>query len=202
METARQGTKLTPKPVPQRKALSDWKKQKQDELGLHIQLHYRDLPRQGAAHTGHGKKVGEHNNTTWLELSKDEAGALVPDGTDLMKVPRSVRDKIFCKGLKDIVYGQSPDWKVSHIRSGELKVRRGKTMRSGMVIELIGTFDLKDHSHQYTGTMLGKMFWSPRNKRITRMEIVATGNRTGGTTFNFRNGDETTMPLGVSFFVE
>ncbi|MFK7910439.1 MAG: hypothetical protein AB8F34_07525 [Akkermansiaceae bacterium] len=193
--------KLSPKPVPQTEALADWKKQKQNELGLHIQLHYRDLPRKGTKHTNHGRKVGEHHNTTWLELSKDEAQAFVPNSSNWSEVPNKLRDKIFCKGLKDIVYGQSPDWKPSDVRGGAIKVRRGKTSRAGMVIELLGDFDIKDHSHQYTGNLLGKMLWSPKEERITRMEVVATGTRTGGTTFNFRNGDESPAPLGVSLIV-
>ena len=38
---------LKPKEVPQHEALSTWKKKKHDELGLHIQLHHRDLPGDG-----------------------------------------------------------------------------------------------------------------------------------------------------------
>jgi hypothetical protein len=194
--------KLNPKPVPQREALAVWKKKKQDELGLHIEMHYRDLPREGTQHTKHNKKVGGHHNTTWLELSKDEARTLVPDQKNWTEVPNEIRDKIFSKGLKDIVYGQSPDWKPADVRAGSLKVRRGKTTRSGTVIELIGEFDLKDRSHQFQGKMLGRLLWSAKDERITRMEVVATGNRTGGTSFNFRKGDETSAPLGVSFWVK
>ncbi len=192
---------LRPKPVPQTEALSTWKKNKREELGLHIELHFRDLPRQGTQHTNHGKKVGEHFNTTWLELSKTEAQSLVPTSTSWQTVPNNVRNKLFTHGLKDIVYGQSPNWKPHDIRAGSIKVRRGKTTRSGTVIELMGDFDLKDHSHQFSGKMLGKLLWSPKDKRITRMEVVATGTRTGGTTFNFRNRDEAAAPLGVSLIV-
>jgi hypothetical protein len=193
---------LNPKPVPQLEALSEWKKEKRDELGLHIELHYRDLPRQGTKETKHGKKVGEHYNTTWLELTKAEAEKLTPTSSSWQDVPDNVRDKLFTKGLKDIVYGQSPNWKPQDVRSASLKVRRGKTNRSGIIIELVGDFDLKDHSHQYSGKILGKMLYSPKEKRITHMEVVATGSRTGGTTFNFRDGDESPAPLGVSFYVK
>lgn len=193
--------KLNPKPVPQTEALADWKKQKQSELGLHVQLHYRDLPRNGTRHTKHGRKVGEHHNTTWLELSKEEAAALVPDNSDWKEIPNKVREKIFCKAFKDIVYGQSPDWKPADVRSGSIKVRRGKATRSGTVIELVGKFDLQDRTHRFSGDLLGKLLYSPQQKRISRMEAVATGTRSGGTTFNFRNGDESPAPLGVSLIV-
>lgn len=194
--------RLRPQPVPQDAALSTWKKQKQNELGLHIQLHYRDLPRKGTKATKHGRVVGEHYNTTWLELTKAEAQGLVPDTTQWKDVPANVRDKLFTKGLKDIVYGQSPGWKPHDIRAGGLKVRRGKTTRSGTVIELVGDFNLKDGSHQYQGKLLGKMLWSAKDKKISHMEVVAIGARSGGTTFNFRKGDEAAAPLGVSFYVE
>ena len=192
---------LRPKPVPQKQALEGWKQKKQQETGLHIELHYRDLPRKGTQHTNHGRKVGQHHNTTWVELSPQEAKTLVPKGAQWQDVPQPVRDKLFCKGLKDIVYGQSPDWKPQNIRAGNIKVRRGKKTRSGMVIELMGEFNLKDSSHQYQGKLLGKMLWSDKNQKITRMEVAAIGSRSGGTTFNFRDGDEKAAPLGVSFYV-
>ncbi len=195
---------LKPKPVPQTEALSTWKKKQSDELGLHIELHYRDLPRKGTKTTKHGKKVGEHHNTTWLELTKAEAETLVPKsaGSSWKDVPNNVRDKLFTTGLKDIVYGQSPGWKPQDIRTASLKVRRGKKNSSGTIIELVGDFDIKDNSHQYSGKLLGKMLYSPKEKRITHMEVVAIGDRSGGTRFNFRDGDEDPAPLGVSFYVK
>ena len=194
--------RLKPQPVPQTKALAHWKKSKQAELGLLIQLHYRDLPRRGTQNTQHGRKVGQHNNTTWLELSKDEARSLIPNNASWVEIPQTVRNKIFCKGLKDIVYGQSPNWKPTDIRSGNIRVRRGKNTSKGTIVELLGNFHLQDNSHQYQGKMLGKLLWSPQEKRITHMEVVATGSRSGKTTFNFRNGDEAPAPLGVSFVVK
>lgn len=194
---------LKPKPVPQDEALVAWKKQKREELGLHIELHNRDLPRSGTKQTKHGKKVGEHFNTTWLELTKDEAKSLVPTGSAWQDVPKNVRDKLFTQGLKDIVYGQSPDWKPEDIQSGNVKVRRSaKSSTSGTVIELTGEFNIKDSTHQFRGKLLGKMLWSPKENRITHMEVVATGARSGGTTFNFRDGDEDPAPLGVSFYMK
>lgn len=193
---------LRPKPVPQLEALSAWKEEKRDELGLHIEVHFRDLPRKGTKQTSHGKKIGEHYNTAWLELTKAEAQSLVPKGSNWQDVSKDVRDKLFTKGLKDIVYGQSPSWKSHDVRTASLKVRQGKKNRSGTIIELAGDFDLKDNSHQYSGKILGKMLYSPEEKRITHMEVVATGSRSGGTTYNFRNGDEAPAPLGVSFYVK
>jgi len=194
--------RLTTKPVPQDEALSGWKKQKQTELGLHIQVHFRDLPRKGTKTTGHRQTVGQHFNTTWIEFTKSEAQTLVPRSTSWQDVPDTVRNKLFTKGLKDIVYGQSPDWKPSDVRAGSLKVRRGKSTPSGTIIELTGAFDLKDGSRQYQGKLLGKLLWSEKDKKITRMEAIAIGPRTGGTTFNFRKGDEAPAPLGVSFYVK
>lgn len=190
--------KLNPKPVPQNEALLAWKKQKAEELGLHVQLHYRDLPRMGKQVTGHGKKIGGHYNTTWLELTKAEAGTLVAKNSEWQEVPVGVRNKIFTLGLKDIVYGQSPKWKAGSVIGGNLKVRQGKTTRSGLVIELAGKFHLKDHSHEFKGHLLGKMLWSEKDRKITRFEVVALGSRSGGTTYNFRNGDEAAAPLGIS----
>jgi len=194
---------LKPKPVPQDAALSAWKKQQTEKLGLLIELHYRDLPRGGTKKTKHNRTVGQHYNTTWLELTKAEAQTLIPKEANWVDVPNNVRDKLFTKGLKDIVYGQSPEWKTQDIRAGSLKVRRSKTRsRHGIVIELSGEFDLKDSTHQYSGKILGKMLWSEKENRITNMEVVATGTRTGCTRFNFRDGDEDPAPLGVTFYVK
>ncbi len=194
---------LNPKPVTQTKSLSTWKTQKNEELGLHIELHFRDLPRAGTKQTKHGEKVGENLNTTWLEVSKADAQLLVPTGTSWQEVPRPLRDELFTKGLKDIVYGESRDWKPEDIKSGDLKIRRStQTNAAGIVIELTGDFSLKDATHEFTGKLLGKMLWSKKEEKITQMEAVATGMRSGGTTFNFRNGDEAPAPLGVSFFVK
>ncbi len=193
---------LRPKAVPQKEALSTWKKQQNEKLGLHIELHYRDLPRKRTKKTNHGKKVGGHVNTTWLELNPNEAKSLIPSGSEWQDVPKNVRDKLFTHGLKDIVYGQSPNWKPQDIQSGNIKVRRGKTTRAGVIIEFLGEFDIKDHNHQFKGKLVGKMLFSQKLKRITNMEVIAIGDRSGGTTYNFRNGDEATAPLGVSFYVK
>ncbi|WP_435893498.1 hypothetical protein [Oceaniferula spumae] len=194
---------LKPKPVPQTAALQEWESQKKKDLGLLLQMHCRDLPREGANKTGHGRVVGEQGNTTWLEFSKTEALTFVPDGEEWQAVSSEARDKLFRKGLKDIVYGQSPDWKPADIQSGSLKVRRQNNLSKGInvVIELAGEFHLQDGSHSYRGKISGRVLWLTDRKKITRFEAVAIGARQGSTTFNFRKGDEAAAPLGVSFFL-
>jgi len=194
---------LKPKPVPQTAALGNWESQKKKELGMLLEMHCRDLPRDRVKKTGHGRVIGEHGNTTWLEFSKEEAASFVPIGDAWQDVSKSAREKLFCKGLKDIVYGQSPDWKPAHIQSGNLKVRRQTKLSNGnnLVIELAGDFHLQDSTHSYRGKISGRVLWLKSQKKITRLEAVAIGPRQGGTTFNFRKGDESSAPLGVSFYL-
>ena len=194
---------LNPKLVPQTTALGKWKSHKKKELGMFLEMHCRDLPRDGRKNTGHGRVVGDHWNTTWLEFSKDEAMSFVPEGNDWQEVSTAARDKFFCKGLKDIVYGQSPDWKPVHIRSGNMKVRRQSQQSRGnnIVIELAGDFHLQDGTHSYRGRLSGRVLWLKNQKKITRLEVVAIGKREGGTRFNFRKKDEASAPLGVSFYL-
>jgi len=194
---------LKPKPVPQTAAHDQWESQKKDELGLLLQMHCRDLPRVGHQKTGHGRVIGEDSNTTWLEFSKDEAQSFVPDSDEWENVSKAVMEKLLCKGLKDIVYGQSPGWKPQHIQSGSLKVRRQRKLSQGgnVVIELAGEFHLQDGSHSYRGKISGRILWLIDKKKITRFETVAIGARKGGTRFNFRKGDEASAPLGISFYL-
>ncbi|MGB0991618.1 MAG: hypothetical protein ACPG32_04025 [Akkermansiaceae bacterium] len=194
---------LNPQPVPQTPALQRWEKKQKENLGLLLQMHCRDLPRKGAKRTSHGKEVGDHFNTTWLEFSSEEAASFIPAGDQWQEVSKTVRDKLLCKGFKDIVYGQSPDWKSQHIRNGNIKVRRLSKLSRGnnIVIELSGDFHLQDNTHSYRGHVAGRILWLKNKKKISRFEAVATGDREGGTTYNFRNGDEASAPLGVSFYL-
>lgn len=148
--------KLNPKPVPQKKALSAWRDAKAQELGLLMQLHYRDLPRK-TKKTGNGKTVGKRHNTAWIEFSKPEAAAFIPPGKEWHEVAQPVRNKFFHLGLKDIVYGQSPKWKEGDIRSGSLKARRISSKNGQVKIQLAGEFDLKDAKHQFKGRLLGEL---------------------------------------------
>lgn len=192
---------LKPQPVPQHQALSTWKKQKQQELGLHIELHYRDLPRKGTTKTKHNQIIGQHYNTTWLELTKQEAQSLIPNTQQWQEVPRNVINKLFTHGLKDIVYGQSPNWKKQDIQQASLKVKRAKNTPTGFKIQVAGTFNIKDKTRHFTGNILGTMTYSKKTQRITKMNVLAVGANSGGTTYNFRRGDDDPAPLGISFYV-
>ncbi len=192
-------SKLKPKPVPQHQALSQWKKQKKQELGLHIELHYRDLPRKNTTKTKHNKKIGQHFNTTWIELTKQEAQELIPKTQQWQKVSPNVTNKLFTHSLKDIVYGQSPNWKKQDIQQATLKVKQTKISKTTFTIQLTGSFNLKDKSRQLKGKILGTMTYSKKSQRITNMKLLAIGANSGSTTYNFRNGDEDPAPLGISF---
>lgn len=188
---------LKVKAVPQRKALSGWVRETRGKGGLLLEVSYRDLPRRGGRMGPKGLKVGESWNREWLEFDAEAMGGLVPKGEGWEDVPKGVRDRFFCEGLKDIVYGQSPNWKVGEIKGGVMRVRRGGKVRGGVVVELMGDFSMNGGGRAFEGKLLGKGIWD--GKRFVKFELVALGERSGRTRFNFRKGDEAGAGMGVVF---
>ena len=105
--------------------------------------------------------------------------------------------------MKDIVYGQSPHGRNEEIRKASMEVRRRGEKDGQILIEIRGSFDLRDRTHQFRPTVYGQAAFDPEAGRFTAFEAFAAGPRKGGTTYNFRrNRDPGPAPLGISLVME
>jgi len=185
---------LKPKPVPKTVAFSEWE-QKESSDGLFLELHYRDLPR-AETKDSRGRKIGESWNRSAFKFSKEQMKHLVPAGNDWQEIDQSLIDRLIREEFKDIVYGQSPRWNEDSVKSASLKMRRLSSEGGRTIIGYSGKVILDSGSHRFSPEILGKAVWN--GERFTAFEWVAIGPRSGGTKYNFREGDMDEAPMGIS----
>ena len=185
---------LKPKPVPKTAAFSEWAS-KESEDGLFLELHYRDLPR-AQKKDSRGRTIGESWNRSSFKFSQEEMRKLVPDGNDWQDVDSSLLKRLMQNEFKDIVYGQSPRWRDDAIKTLSLRMRKLSTNNGLTIIGYTGRAKLDSGSNRFAPEILGKAVWD--GQRFTAFEWVALGPRSGGTRYNFREGDMDEAPMGIS----
>lgn len=189
---------LKPKPIPQKEAFSEWRKE-ETKKGLLLELIYRDLPRD-AQKDGQGRTIGESWNRAWLEFSKEDEKKLRAEGKDWEEVDESMVKRLAREGLKDLVYGQSPQWKDEAIKKASLRMKQTKVSGGRIVVAYEGEFEMVDEGHSFAPRLVGEAVWD--GQRLVSLKWMAAGPRSGGTTYNFREGDLNEAPLGVAILVE
>lgn len=189
---------LKPRKIPNTEAFSDWRSDESSD-GLLLKTSYRDLPRD-AKKDGRGRIVGESWNQGWLKFSSVEAKRLLPASDEWQNVDPEISQRLAREAMKDIVYGQSPEWKKEDVISAKLQMRRLSTQGNTTIIGYQGEFIMKDANHSFAPKLLGKAIWD--GKKFTEFQCVAIGARKGGTTYNFREKDMDRQVMGVSLVLE
>ncbi len=188
--------KLTPLAVPKRAAFQNFHKEEGAEKVL-IAVHYRDLPRENQKADQKGRAIGKSWNQNWLKLSRSEITELRPATKSWVVLPEKTVRKIAVTSLKDIVYGQSPAWKDEALIAGKLEARLTGKEGERVTAEYRGTFQLRDATHAYNPTLIGEATWE--GEELKNLRWFAAGPRSGGTQYNFREGDPGPASLGISF---
>lgn len=200
-------------PVPQIDGIREWAAAESGADGAMIEIHVRDLPRpDGAATDGSGRPVGGSWNRNWLALDGNAVALLAPPdaGDDSWQpVSADLAQRIAREVLKDTVYGQSPRWREEAVLKADLRVRRSAADGEGIGAEYQGEFHLRDDTREIRASLFGAGVWragpggeDASRPRLQSLEWAASGIRSGGTTYNFRNDDPGPAPLGWSFLFE
>ncbi len=174
---------------------------------LVLRVFLRDLPRGKGDASGRRFTEGDLRgmwlnftkwawNINWLAL--DDPSALVPKGKKAQPVASDVFRRICRDTLVDNVRGQTSRWREQDIELAELTMQRLKDDDGLWVIEYRGKASMKSGRLSYTPSLYGRGTWDPKARAFETLEIVAIGERAGAGTFNQRERDRGTAPMGVA----
>ncbi len=166
--------------------------------GIKLEVVARDLPRGEATRPGRGEGEKCAFNISWLALTSAEASRFVTSKEAPQEVPQSILWKM-SKLLKDCVRGQCGDWPRGALQNGKLLVQRIKTKDNVWTMRISGFVILATSSRHYAPQLHGECEYDVKKKRLTRFELMASGQRKGRTQFNSRQRDLGPAPLGIAF---
>ena len=101
--------------------------------------------------------------------------------------------------LKDCVRGQCSDWKKNARKEGSVYTQAIKKEAGRQTMRITGYVDRSQPGQAYACQLHGLIEYDARQKRFTRFEIVASGQRSGKSGANDRNNDLGPAPMGVAF---
>lgn len=185
------------------------------EDGLALRVHARDLPREKQVP---GWRANAWNrDTAWL--TKAEARALLPQEIAVDATtpwPEAVVDRIVRLHLVDNVRGQVSAFPEGSVERAQVEGRIVEAGEEGVRVEFTGATraetrgrwpihgfsDGSEPTEQVRGLearLLGRAVYDPGAERFVAFEMVAIGERWGGTQFNGRGDDLEPSPIGVFF---
>ncbi|GHC43799.1 hypothetical protein GCM10007100_06220 [Roseibacillus persicicus] len=165
--------------------------------GLKIQLAYRDLPR-GSNRYPQTDRIERPVNLGFLDLKPEEVREFLPEGKEAKTLSQALVKKISQDCLKDCARGQCNVDKKA-FRSGEWTVKESGRQGNLRTIELRGTSSLDGGGVRFEPTIYGQLEYDEGEGKFVHFDLVAVGQRSGASEFNFRRGDEDAAPLGVAF---
>ncbi len=157
-------------------------------------------------------------NRDFAWFRRDEALAFVPDegraGAE-RDVPRPLVERLARFSLVDNVRGQTPAYRPEHVEVAELRSRVVKADGARLTLRLEGRTRTREtgrwpvrgfedagrpteQERGYEAKLLGRATLDRGTGRFVAFELVALGERRGGTQYNFRGDDLDPAPLGVA----
>ncbi len=180
--------------------------------GLVLHSYMRDLPRKS------GSPRKEWNQEfTWF--TKIEARQFVPlklKVGEQHEVPKAVLHRLVRFTFVDSVIGGTAPFAEGHVKSAKLNSRIVSLQKDAAHVEFDGESlaeeigiwsiheDDSDKGPQKRGCrfkIIGNADFSVSRQSFTSFELVACGDRWGGTRFNWRGSDSGLAPMGVACFL-
>ena len=165
--------------------------------GLKLEVAVRDLPGKDGRTPGNSEWQKKAFNLNWLDLSADEAAQFVTTKREKVPLPDALVQKLALKALKDTARGQS-DWPRNGFRGGAMFTECVASRGGKLALRITGNVRLEGKSNHYAPAILGQAIYDSKTKAFDRFELVAAGERQGGTSANFRHDDATAGLLGVA----
>ncbi len=165
--------------------------------GLKLEVAIRDLPGKDGRKPGNSEWQKKAFNLNWLDLSPGEASQFVTTKNEKVQLPDSLVQKLALKVFKDTSRGQS-DWPRNGFRGGAMFTECVSNKGGKIAVKITGNARLQGKSNYYAPAVLGRAIYDSRAKKFDRFELVAAGERQGGTSANFRHDDTTPGLLGVA----
>lgn len=204
-ETLRKEKGYANKPIPYVETRLPEKELENNDLVFQVNL--RDLPRDPNGKVTKFEQVG-NTSEGWRDFQKwawnenwhgtyRKAAYVTSSATSEEVDPGEWRT--VCKMvLVDNVRGQAPTWDDGDIKSAKLTKRRIAVKDGKWVIEYRGSAEMRRGSNSFTPTVYGQGVWDPKTSSFDKLELVATGDRSGAWQFNNRQEDRGPAPMGIT----
>jgi hypothetical protein len=176
------------------------------EDGLVLYVTSRDLPR--AMQKPQPVKP-DWRDTAWNQdyawFTKGEARKFLPESPRVgskQELPRPVVYRFACAHLVDNVRGQTSPFEEKQVKKARLTAEVMAVDGKVVTLRLEGETKTEDDSirkHGLDVLLLGKATYDLGTERFLKFEMVAIGNRWGGTQNNSRRGDLDEAPIGIVF---
>lgn len=168
--------------------------------GLKLQASVRDLPRVSEPEPIRSTSHSSPHNIGWLNLTSSQAAAFVTSRTERKLLPRSVIES-FSQTLRDGVNGQCFDWQDDAMKQGSLYIQCIAQRGDVLTMRASGFVELQQPDRTFCCQLLGRIVYDARNRQFTRFDLVASGQRSGASQFNFRHDDVHLAPMGVAYLL-
>jgi hypothetical protein len=183
--------------------------------GLVLKVHTRDLPRE-QPQTGRWATAW---NQDFLWFTKEEARALLPARPAVgqkYEVPARLIQRIARTSMIDNVRGQTSPFAEGDVQKAQMTTEVVDVKGDLVTVRLVGETrtetqgvwpvnDRRDQANPvqqkrgFDMRLLGKGTYDLKAQRFTAFEMLALGNRWGGTQFNRRYGDQDPNGIGIAF---
>ncbi|MGH2350378.1 MAG: hypothetical protein ACRDJN_02035 [Chloroflexota bacterium] len=183
--------------------------------GLVLKVFLRDLARHDDGREPDWRSRAVNYDYAWF--TKEEARSLVPStpraGTR-QDVPWPIARRLARFHLLDAVRGETPSWREDEVRSARLwtevvavdgprvELRLGGTVLNAAT----GTWAVRPFREKVAGRtrgyhcrLRGNLTYDRSREAFTRFDVLAVGDRWGGTEHNVRWDDLAPAPLGIAF---
>jgi hypothetical protein len=183
--------------------------------GLVLKQTLRDLPRP----EGHPspQRRPEAVNFDYAWFTRDEMRGLLPERLEVgarRDLPRPIVRRLARFHLLDSVRGETPPWRDEHVRS--IHMSTSVTAVEGTRVHLCldgrvlnrqeGTWAIRPFQEKLEGMtrgydcrLRGELVYDIAAQRFERFDLVAAGDRWGGTEHNNRQEDLPSSPMGIFF---
>ena len=181
--------------------------------GLYLLSMIRDLPRDAKAKST--DLTAKNVDHVWIK--KEEMLAMVPDDPSkgqLVPMPEAVAERLARFHMIDSVRGQTNPFDEDQIEIKDVGLKVMKVSDDSIKFVVYGRSSAdrppSKKTNPYTGFRITKssgndLVWSGavvfdrKQKRFTRFDLLAVGERWGGSLYNFRDTDLNRAPIGFAF---
>ena len=181
--------------------------------GLYLLSMIRDLPRDAKAKST--DLTAKNVDHVWIK--KEEMLAMVPDNPSkgqLVPMPKVVAERLARFHMIDSVHGQTNPFDEGQVKINGVGLKVMKVTDDTIKFVVYGRSSAKrppsKKTNPYTGFRITKnigndLVWSGavvfdrKQQRFTRFDLLAVGERWGGSLYNFRDSDLGRSPIGFAF---
>ena len=195
------------------------------EDGLVLHQGFVDLPRPNDARPQDWRSNAHNQDYVWI--TREEKLSLIPDNVapgDSFPLYGPVARRLVRFHLLDMVRGETSPWTPEAVREADIQLAATHVSPQQVDLRLSGHVDLCEYGewcaqppsyapHKrgqmccmmnergYEANLLGHLSFNRITGEFTRFNVVVSGIRWGGTTFNARPDDTDPAPMGLAFTI-